>query len=206
MDLHQAEAFLDHTADCSEKKPAIVIHDRDSKFTVEFVQTLKLRGVRNKILPKASPNLNGRVERATLTLRSEWLSRFILFGKRHLDYIVTSFTECYNLRRTHSSRDSLPPIREFPEEVASLEMAQVEVRSYVGNDKNTNRRKKKKANPTFPTCRRPPSTTAICKSPGSIATLAKVRIPSTGGAEFLRRKRDAQGQRVHVRLHSAGRW
>ena len=76
--------------------------------------------------------LNGRTERVILTLRSECLDKFIFFGKRHLDYIISSFTEYYNLRRAHSSRDSLPPIRELPEDVATLKMEQIEVKSYVG--------------------------------------------------------------------------
>ena len=96
------------------------------------MDVLKAGGVRHNALPKASPNLNGRAERVILTLRSECLDKFIFFGKRHLDYIVGSFTDYYNLRRAHSSRDSLPPIRELPEEVASLKMEQIEVKSYVG--------------------------------------------------------------------------
>ena len=128
----QAQAFLDETANRSENRPAIVMHDRDTKFTAAFVDVLKAGGVRHNALPKASPNLNGRAERVILTLRSECLDKFIFFGKRHLDYIVSSFTDYYNLRRAHSSRDSLPPIRELPEEVASLKMEQIEVKSYVG--------------------------------------------------------------------------
>jgi putative transposase len=128
----QAQTFLEQTANRSEKRPAIVIHDRDTKFTAAFVDILKAGGVRHNALPKASPNLNGRVERVILTLRSECLDKFIFFGTRHLDYIVSSFTDYYNLRRAHSSCDSLPPIRELPEEVASLKMSQIKVRSYVG--------------------------------------------------------------------------
>jgi putative transposase len=128
----QAQAFLDQTANRSEKKPTIVMHDRDTKFTSDFVKTLKAGGVRNSALPNASPNLNGRAERVILTLRSECLDKFIIFGKRHLDYLVSSFTEYYNLQRAHSSRDSLPPIRERPEDVAYLKMEQVDVKSYVG--------------------------------------------------------------------------
>jgi hypothetical protein len=72
------------------------------------------------------------VERVILTSRSECLDKFIFFGKKHLDYIAASFTDYYNARRAHSSRDSLPPIRELPEEVVSLKMEQIEVKSYVG--------------------------------------------------------------------------
>jgi hypothetical protein len=81
---------------------------------------------------KASPNLNGWVEGDILTLRSECPDKFIFFGKRHLDYIVTSFADYYNLRRAHLLRDSLPPIRQLPEEVASLKREQIKVKSYDG--------------------------------------------------------------------------
>ena len=91
----QTQAFLDQTANRSEKKPAILMHDRDTKFTSAFVDVLKAGGVRPNALPKASPN--GRTERVILTLRSECLDKFIIFGKRHLDYLVSSFTEYYNL-------------------------------------------------------------------------------------------------------------
>ena len=99
---------------------------------VLFVDTLKAGGVRHNALPKCSPNLNGRVERVILTLRSECISKFIFFGTKHLDYVVASFAEYYNQRRTLSSCDSLPPIREIPDEVLSLSMDQIEVKSYVG--------------------------------------------------------------------------
>ena len=108
------------------------MHDRDTKFTSEFVDTLKAGGVRHNTLPKCSPNLNRRVERVILTLLSECLDKFIFFGKKHLDYVLASFEEYYNQRRAHSSRDSLPPIREIPDEVESLKMEQIEVKSYVG--------------------------------------------------------------------------
>ena len=115
-----------------EKKPSIVMHDRDTKFTSEFVDTLKAGGVRHNALPKCSPNLNGRVDRVILTLRSECLNKFIFFGRNHLDFVVASFGDYYNQRRAHSSRDSLPPIREIPDEVKSLKMEQIQVKSYVG--------------------------------------------------------------------------
>lgn len=58
----QAEMFIERTKDRNEK-PSIVMHDRVTKFTKEFVATLKAKGIRTNALPVASPNLNGRVER-----------------------------------------------------------------------------------------------------------------------------------------------
>jgi hypothetical protein len=49
-----------------------------------------------------------------------------------LDYVVTEFTNYYNTRRAHMELDYLPPIRDVPDEVATLKMDQSEVKSYVG--------------------------------------------------------------------------
>ncbi len=127
----QADLFLDQTAS-REEKPSIVMHDKDAKFTKEFVAKLRERGVRANSLPKASPNLNGRAERIIGTLRWECLDKFIIFGKRHLDYLVSEFVDYYNHSRSHMERDWLPPIREEPDEVETLTMDQIEVKSYVG--------------------------------------------------------------------------
>lgn len=107
--VKQTEAFLDQTLG-REDKPSIVMHDRDAKFTKEFVAKLEEHGVRHNALPKASPNLNGRCERFVGTIRWECLDKFIIFGKRHLDYLCVEFTEYYNRHRSHMERDHLPPI------------------------------------------------------------------------------------------------
>lgn len=127
----QADLFIDQTAN-REEKPAIVMHDKDSKFSKDFTDKLKSYGVRTNSLPKASPNLNGRVERIIGTLRWECLDKFIVFGKRHLDYLVSEFVDYYNTTRSSMVRDHLPPVRSEPEEVESLKLDQIEVRSHVG--------------------------------------------------------------------------
>jgi len=127
----QAEMFIDETSG-REEKPAIVMHDLDTKFTKEFVAKLKDHGVKTNALPKASPNLNGRCERFVLTVKSECLRKFIIFGKRHLDHLLAEFSGYYNERRAHSERENLPPIRDVPEDVEFLSLDQVEVKTYVG--------------------------------------------------------------------------
>jgi putative transposase len=92
--VEQTKRFLDETAG-REEKPGIVMHDRDTKFTKEFKQTLANAGVRTNPLPKASPNLNGRCERFIETIKLECLLKFIVFGRKHLDH--------------------LPPVREEPD-------------------------------------------------------------------------------------------
>jgi putative transposase len=116
-----------------KRKPSIVMHDRDTKFTKDFTATLKAEGVRTNVLPIAAPNLNGRVERFGQSLKYECLFRFILFGKRHLDYVVASWVDYYNTRRSHMERGHLPPLRKrAPKAVRKLSRDKIEVRSYVG--------------------------------------------------------------------------
>ena len=102
------------------------------KFTKDFTSTARETGIKTNPLPKGSPNLNGRCERFIETIKLECLTKFIVFGKRHMDYLVSEFVTYYNTRRSHMERDHLPPIRDVPEEIASLKMDQIDVKSYVG--------------------------------------------------------------------------
>lgn len=77
-------------------------------------------------------NLNGRCERFIQTIKHECLSKFIIFGSRHLDFLLTEFTTYYNSTRSSMVRDHLPPIREIPDEVETLKLDQVIVRRHVG--------------------------------------------------------------------------
>ena len=128
----QTNLFLDQTAN-RDQKPSLMIHDRDTKFGKRFVQTLKDREVRSVKLPICSPNLNGRCERVIQTIKMECLEKFLMFGKRHLDYLVSSFVDYYNLQRAHSQRQNLPPLATQPEEVETLKFENdIQVRTYVG--------------------------------------------------------------------------
>ena len=130
--VEQTKEFLDQT-NGRDVKPSIVLHDRDTKFTKEFTATLTDKGIRTNVLPVASPNLNGRVERVIQTIKYECLFMFILFGKRHLDHVVAEFVDYYNTVRSHMERGHLSPIRERrPKAVLKLSRDKIQVRSYVG--------------------------------------------------------------------------
>jgi len=129
--VERTKEFLDQTMQ-RDKKPSIVMHDRDTKFTKEFTAAIKAKGVRTNKLPITAPNLNGRCERFILTIKSECLQKFILFGQAHVNYIVRSFVTYYNARRSHMEREHLPPIREKPTEILEFQRDSVEMKSYVG--------------------------------------------------------------------------
>ena len=127
----QTEWFVEQTKD-REKKPEMIIHDRDVKFSKDFTKTVKDAGMKTNPLPKGSPNLNGRCERFIETIKLECLRKFIVFGKRHMDYLTSEFVTYYNTRRSHMERDHLPPIRDVPEVVDVLRLDEIEIKSYVG--------------------------------------------------------------------------
>ncbi|WP_437231088.1 integrase core domain-containing protein [Planctomicrobium sp. SH661] len=127
----QTRKFVDDTAGRAHK-PDIVMHDRDTKFSREFTDTLKANVLRTNRLPKTSLNLNGRCEKFVGTIKSECLSKFIIFGKRHLDHLITEFSDYYNRHRSHMCRGHLPPVREEPEDVEKLRLDEIEVKSFAG--------------------------------------------------------------------------
>ena len=81
----------------------ILIHDRDPLFTKKFCQTLRASGVRALKLPKQSPNLNPWAERFILSIKSECLSKMILFGEGGVRHAVSNYVEYYLRERVHSA-------------------------------------------------------------------------------------------------------
>ena len=81
-----------------------VLHDRDSKFCASFQDTLRSAGIRSLALPARSPNLNAFAERWVRTIKTECLSKLILFGEASLRRAVTQFLEHYHLERPHQGK------------------------------------------------------------------------------------------------------
>jgi transposase InsO family protein len=83
------------------KGKRILIHDRDPLFTKKFGETLRAAGVRALKLPKRAPNLNPYSERFCLSIKSECLDKMILFGERHVRYVVGEYVSHYLTERPH---------------------------------------------------------------------------------------------------------
>ena len=81
-----------------------VLHDRDSKFCACFQNTLWSAGIQPLRLPARSPNLNAFAERWVRSIKSECLSKLILFGEASLRRAVTQFIEHYHLERPHQGK------------------------------------------------------------------------------------------------------
>ena len=90
-------------------QPSTLIHDRDSKFTVDFDNTLLSRGIDVILTPFRSPRSNAICERVLGTLRRECLDWLIVVGERHLTRVLSEYFEHYNRGRPHRALDLCPP-------------------------------------------------------------------------------------------------
>jgi transposase InsO family protein len=85
--------------DCALLPVRFVLQDRDTKFYAAFRDTLRSAGVRPLTLPARSPNLNAFAQRWVRSIKSECLSKLILFGEASLHRAVTQFVAHYNRER-----------------------------------------------------------------------------------------------------------
>jgi putative transposase len=78
-----------------------LIHDRDPLFTGAWTQLLESGGVESVPIPASSPNCNPYAERFVRSVRAECLDHFVVFGMRHLRYLLREYVEHYNTERYH---------------------------------------------------------------------------------------------------------
>ena len=58
-------------------------------------------------IPAQSPNCNPHAERFVRTIKSECLNHLVLFGERHLRYVVNEFIAHYHRERFHQGLGGL---------------------------------------------------------------------------------------------------
>ena len=69
--------------------------------TDAFVAILAAGGVKSVKIPAQSPNCNPHAERFVKTIKYEYLNNFVIFGERHLRYLIKQFVEHYLAERFH---------------------------------------------------------------------------------------------------------
>jgi len=85
-----------------------LVKDGDTKFTAKFDEVFKSEGITVKRLPYASPNLNAHAERFVQSIKNECLDQFVVFGERHLDFLLREYEDHYNTVRPHQGLGSVP--------------------------------------------------------------------------------------------------
>jgi putative transposase len=100
-----------------ETKPTHIIRDRDTEFTAKFCSILENDGIEIRPIPAHSPSLNPHSEAWVQRTKHEVLNHFLVFGERHLRYILNSWLQYYYQCRPHQGlgnvllddRDEVPP-------------------------------------------------------------------------------------------------
>jgi len=68
-----------------------LLRDRDTKFGAAFDGVLASVGIKPTVLPPHSPNLNAHCERWIRSVKTEVLSKMILFGERSLRHCLAQY-------------------------------------------------------------------------------------------------------------------
>jgi hypothetical protein len=84
-----------------------LIHDRDTKFCAAFKQTLDNASVKRVPLPPRSPWLNACAERWIQSVKTEVLSRMILFGERSLRHVLFKYVAHHHTERPHQGKGNV---------------------------------------------------------------------------------------------------
>jgi len=94
--------------DSNKNDKKLLLRDRDTKFSKEFDDLFRKRGFIVQKLPFMSPNMNSYAESWVGTVKRECLNHFIVFGERHLRYLLAEYVKHYNTTRPHSSVGNMP--------------------------------------------------------------------------------------------------
>jgi putative transposase len=84
-----------------------LLHDRDAKFCAAFDVILESVGIRAVTLPPRSPNLNAHCERWIESVKTEALSKMILFGEASLRHVLSEYVEHYHRERNHQGKGNV---------------------------------------------------------------------------------------------------
>ena len=84
-----------------EYKPTHIIRDRDTKFTSNFCSILEGDGIESRPIPARSPNMSPHAERWVQSVKRECLDHFMVFGEKHLRYLLREYLAYYHGPRPH---------------------------------------------------------------------------------------------------------
>ena len=106
--MQQIARNLTDSVDGFSRNPAYLIHDRDPLYTEAFEAIPRERGVKCVRIPAQSPSSNPHAERFVETIKCECLNHFILFGERHLSYVIKEFMAHDHAERFHQALGGQP--------------------------------------------------------------------------------------------------
>jgi putative transposase len=114
---HPAAAWVTQQArhltwqwDEEERRPTILIRDRDAKFAASFDTVFRAENVRVVRTPVRAPRANAVAERWVGTVRRECLDWLLILGSRHLDQVLSEYVAHYNAARPHRALELRAPL------------------------------------------------------------------------------------------------
>ena len=101
-----------------ERCPTHIVRDRDGKFTPEFCSVLESTGIQFRTTSRRSPNMNPFAESWVGSIKQECLDHFMVFGEKHLKYLVDEYLTYYHEERPHQGLGNrLPDESAVPPEI-----------------------------------------------------------------------------------------
>ena len=105
----QARNLL-RTLNEEEKRPQIVIRDRDVKLTKAFDDFVQSKDVTVIRTPIAAPKAKAHAERWVGSVRRECLDRILIVSQGHLKRVLHAYVAHHNEHRPHRALAQRPPI------------------------------------------------------------------------------------------------
>ena len=121
--------------DDRSRRPGLLIHDRDTKFSRAFDGIFRSEGIEIVRTPIQAPNANAYAERWVGSVRRECLDRLLIFRRRQLEHVLRVYIRHFNQHRPHRALDLRPPDRgggTDPPPTAILYTAHVRRRDLLG--------------------------------------------------------------------------
>ena len=86
-----------------ETAPTYLARDNDGAYGPVFKRRVRAMGIRDRPISRRSPWQNPYAERLIGTLRRDCLDHLLVFGARHLRWVLAPYSRYYNETRTHLS-------------------------------------------------------------------------------------------------------
>jgi putative transposase len=94
----------------AERRPTLLIQDRDAKFPAAFDAVFRAEDVRVVRTPLRVPRANAVAERWAGTARRECLDWLLILGERHLEQVLGEYVVHYNAARPHRALQLRAPL------------------------------------------------------------------------------------------------
>jgi hypothetical protein len=85
---------------------ALLICDRDRKWSGDVRRRLQEAGIRVVLIPERAPNANAYAERFVRSIKEECLDRIVPIGERHFRRAIAAYVDHYHRERNHQGLDN----------------------------------------------------------------------------------------------------